>query len=560
LLGHLTVLFSVATLLAPFLSVLSMFLFLKQHKKNVYKISIFFSYFALITSFVMLTLFFNNHKHIYIFRDTLFSLYITPLSVMLMAFVSTVSLVIHTYSIKYMYDEEGYIRFFILLDLMIGTIFAITIFSNLLMLALFWHLIGVILYFQLIHNYTKKQSYKFGFYTFFTHLLSDIPLIMAVVLIYKYYNTLDLKLFLDILPHHNINLNMLGTHWSLASIIATLIVLSAIIKSAGFPFHIWLPFTLEGPTPISALMHAGIVNAGAFLTNRFAPIFLQGDSALYLMLIIGFITAIIGSSSMLMQNDIKKALAYSTVGQMGYMMLEVGSGAFALAIYHMMVHGIFKASLFLGSGSIINEARNNPNIADRSIFDFFFSKANHKKPSFIEYALFTMILPMVITFYIFFSNSKTNLLESGILFYLFAWVSGAQTIYTMYKTHKRFKAIFLTFFGFGISLCVYLAMEHFFGTILFFDRELPKKLLEAASWNKIDFYIIYGVITCIILATWIFKYQDLVYHKSIYLKFRSIYAFVYKIFSREFYILDISSNIAKKMIAFSKSINMKLRY
>ncbi|MGB9874402.1 MAG: proton-conducting transporter membrane subunit, partial [Hydrogenobacter sp.] len=123
------------------------------------------------------------------------------------------------------------------------------------------------------------------------------------------------------------------------------------------PFHIWLVYSMEGPTPVSALMHAGIVNAGAFIANRFAFMFPHDLYGLSLSFLIGIITAVIGSTLMLMQNDVKKALGYSTVGQMGYMMMEIGVGAFALALYHMMAHGIFKTTLFLSSGGVIYEAR-----------------------------------------------------------------------------------------------------------------------------------------------------------------------------------------------------------
>ena len=494
-----------------------------------------------------------------IFENTIFALYITPLSIVVTFFVSLVSLVIHLYSVKYMYDDEGYVRYFILLDLMIFVIFGLLSVGNIILIAAFWHMMGVVLYFLLVHNFRNKQTYKFGFYTLFTHLLADIPFLLAIYLIYNFYNTADLKVFLDAVSVQK-ELFFEGTDITVSSIIALLIIFAAIIKSAQFPFHIWLPFTLEGPNPISALMHAGIVNAGAFIANRFAPLFLHGSVALHVALVIGFITAILGSSMMLMQNDIKKALAYSTVGQMGYMMLEIGSGAFALAIYHMMVHGIFKASLFLGSGGAIHEARNEPNISNRSIFDFFFSKSKHKKPSLFEYLFFVLFIPMVVAFFLFSLLIKENSYQSTMLFYLFAWASGAQAIYTMYHTHKRFKALIFTTMGFALSLLVYIGMEHFFGGILYVNKELSTSLFQSASWGDATFFMYYGIIFTIVVFSWIFSYQKLIYHKSVFSKFGDIYDFVYRIFGREFYILDFCMHSSKKLSHIAKIINQKVKY
>ena len=552
--------FVIAAFLAPLFSALGILSSFKKLGVNIYKISIGFSYLSVFISFVSLYLFFNARVDSFsFFQNTIFSLYITPLSVVMTFFVSLVSLVIHLYSIKYMYDEEGYTRYFILLDMMILVIFGLAIVGNIIMLAAFWHMMGVVLYFLLVHNFKKKQTYKFGFYTLFTHLLSDIPLLVAVYLIYNFYKTTDLKLFLDIVSSSN-QMLFSGTHITVASVIAVFIMISAIIKSAGFPFHIWLPFTLEGPNPISALMHAGIVNAGAFIANRFAPLFIHGVAALHVALIIGFITAILGSALMLMQNDIKKALAYSTVGQMGYMMLEIGSGAFALAIYHMMIHGIFKASLFLGSGGIIHEARNKPNISKQSIFDFLFLKLKFKNPSIFEYLIFVLIIPMSVAFFIFSPLIWQNSYDSTMIFYLFAWVSGSQVVYTVYHSGKRYKALLFTTLGFALALSFYVFAEHLFGGIIYPDSELSKNLFKAASWGDALFFMIYGVLFSVVVLIWIASYQKLAHHKSVFARFANISDFVYRIFGREFYILDICSFASKKLINMSKTINYKMKY
>ncbi|MFK5881964.1 MAG: proton-conducting transporter membrane subunit [Sulfurospirillum sp.] len=554
---------TVFTLISFFTPLISAILVLGTFKKidyNVYKISVFFSFVAVLLSFTSLVLFFwAEISSVTLFSQTLFSLYITPLSIVVTFFVSLVSLVIHLYSIKYMYDDEGYVRYFILLDLMIFVIFGLLSVGNIILIASFWHMMGVVLYFLLIHNFRKKQTYRYGFYTLFTHLLADIPFLIALYLIYNYYNTTDLKLFLDTVSTHK-QLYFDGTDVSIASVIALFIMFAAIIKSAQFPFHIWLPFTLEGPNPISALMHAGIVNAGAFIANRFAPLFIHGEIALHIVLITGFITAILGSALMLMQNDIKKALAYSTVGQMGYMMLEIGAGAFALAIYHMMVHGIFKASLFLGSGGAIHEARNKSNIDKQSVFDIFFSKTKYKKPGFFEYLVFVFVIPAAVAIFIFSPLIKENSFDSTILFYLFAWVGGAQVVYTMYHSHKRFKALFFTTIGFALALFVYVEAEHFFGGILYPNRELFKALFSSASWSSALFFMIYGVVFTVVVLVWIFAYQKLVDKSPFFSRFGDLYDFIYRVFGREFYILDFCTSISKKMVDFAGFINFRMKY
>ncbi len=552
--------FTVASFFTPVLSAFCLLLSFKKLEMNIYKVSVGFSYLAVLVSFVSLYIFFAADVNSFSsFQNSIFSLYITPLSVVMTFFVSLVSLVIHLYSVRYMYDEEGYARYFVLLDLMIFVIFGLAIAGDIIMLAALWHMMGVVLYFLLVHNFKKRQTYKFGFYTLFTHLLSDIPLLVAVYLIYNFYKTTNLKLFLEMVSNSN-QLVFSGTHITVASVIAIFIMISAIIKSAGFPFHIWLPFTLEGPNPISALMHAGIVNAGAFIANRFAPLFIHGITALHVALIIGFITAILGSALMLMQNDIKKALAYSTVGQMGYMMLEIGSGAFALAIYHMMVHGIFKASLFLGSGGIIHEARNEPNISRQSVFDFLFLKFKFKNPTIFEYLIFVLIIPMGVAFFIFSPLVEENSYDSTMIFYLFAWVSGSQVAYTMYHSGKRYKALLFTTLGFAFTLMFYIFAEHLFGGIIYPDSEFSKALFKAASWSDALFFMIYGILFSVVVLVWVTSYQKLVHHKSVFTKFENLSDFVYRVFGREFYILDICSSISKKLINISKTINYKMKY
>jgi NADH-quinone oxidoreductase subunit L len=288
--------------------------------------------------------------------------------------VSGVGLVVHVFSVRYMQDDPGYTRFFLLLDLIIGVILLMVLAGDLLTLLLAWHLLGVCLYFLLSHETRRPAATRYAFWTLFTHRIGDLPLLATTGLAYHTYGTLSLpELFAKVAETPDAT-TLLGLPF--AETVGVLILLAAFAKSAQFPLHTWLPYTMDGPTPVSALMHAGIVNAGGFLINRFAPVFVHTDGVLLLALAVGLVTTILGSLMMLMQSDIKKALGYSTMGQMGYMVMECGLGAFSLAIFHLIAHGVFKATLFLDSGGLIAQARKDPNIPEGEIYSLW-SSANH---------------------------------------------------------------------------------------------------------------------------------------------------------------------------------------
>ena len=557
--GSFFYIFISAIFLIPFISMaVTLIGFFKQGKES-YKISLFFAYLTFFTSFLYtLGFFIFGTKSLEIFSDTIFCIYITPLSVVVLFFVSLVSLVIHLYSVKYMFDEEGYIRYFVLLDMMIWVIFGLILSGNLIIMFGFWHMIGVVLYFLLVHNFKRKQTYKYGFYTLFIHMLADIPFLVALYLIFSYYHTFNLHLFLSsisgVLRWHTV-----FTEVPVASVVAVLIMTSALMKSAQFPFHIWLPFTLEGPNPVSALMHAGIVNAGAFLANRFAPLFLFGESALHLAFVVGFATAVIGSYLMIVQNDIKKALAYSTMGQMGYMMLEIGSGAFALAIYHMMVHGIFKASLFLGSGGVISQARESSNISNISLFDFYFKKPSSKKVSFGMFVLSTLVLPAFIAFVVFTSNISMS--QSGIVFFFFAWVSGVVTLFSLYKHSTAIlRYILIASLLYALALALYLFAEHFFNALLFTNPHILEKIYLKAKISESIFYISAGIVIFIFIANWFFAYCRVFKKCFDFSYFTKIYNVIYRVLVRDLYLLDFASKYSKKMINFSVYVNKKIKF
>ena len=273
------------------------------------------------------------------------------LGALLAAIILGISLIVHLYSVRYMAEEAGYAQFFVLLDLMTAALLFMVIAGDLITLVIAWYLVGVLLYFLLGQDTRSQTAYRFAFWTLITYRIGDIPLIIAAALLYNAYDTWSLTtIFTEIMADPDAH-QLMG--FSLTEVVATLIGLAAFARSAQFLLHTWLPYTMDGPTPVSALMHAGIVNAGGFLINRFAPVFVHSGDVLNWIFIVGLITAIFGSLLMLTQNDIKKALGYSTMGQMGFMIMECGIGAFSLAIYHLFAHGVFKGTMFLSAGSCL---------------------------------------------------------------------------------------------------------------------------------------------------------------------------------------------------------------
>src|SRR6185437_10999297 len=189
----------------------------------------------------------------------------------------------------------------------------------------------------------------------------DVAFLAGTALAYALYGTLEFPELFSAAVQSTSTITLLpGVECSGATAVTLLLLIGAMSKSAQFPFHIWLPRYLYAPTPVTALLHAGIINAGGFLINRLAPLFGMSSTTLHIALVIGTLTAILGATMMLVQNDIKNMLGFSTIGQMGYMVMECGLGAFSLAVFHLIAHGLFKATVFLYSGNVIHKARKEP--------------------------------------------------------------------------------------------------------------------------------------------------------------------------------------------------------
>ncbi len=275
--------------------------------------------------------------------------YFDALSVMMLVLVSFLGVVVTRYSVNYLHGDPGQERFSRWLLLTLGVVSVLVVSPNLLMFGAAWVATSLCLH-ELLTFYPERPGAMLAARKkFIVSRIGDVCLLAAMALVWRVFGSWDFREIFAASAAHQGESSM--------SWICGLLVAAALIKSAQFPFHSWLPDTLETPTPVSALMHAGIINAGGFLVVRLSPLITQSPGALNALALVGAFTALFASVIMMTQTSIKKSLAWSTVAQMGFMMLQCGLGAFALAMLHIVAHSLYKAHAFLSSGSIVNIAK-----------------------------------------------------------------------------------------------------------------------------------------------------------------------------------------------------------
>ena len=275
------------------------------------------------------------------------------LTAMMMCVVTFVSLMVHVYTIGYMADDPGYQRFFAYISLFTFSMLMLVMSNNFLQLFFGWEAVGLVSY-LLIGFWFKKPSATFAnMKAFLVNRVGDFGFILGIGLIVAYAGTLNYgEAFAK--AGDLAKLSFPGSDWMLVTVICICLFIGAMGKSAQFPLHVWLPDSMEGPTPISALIHAAtMVTAGIFMVARMSPLFELSDAALNFVLVIGAITALFMGFLGIIQNDIKRVVAYSTLSQLGYMTVALGASAYSVAVFHLMTHAFFKALLFLAAGSVI---------------------------------------------------------------------------------------------------------------------------------------------------------------------------------------------------------------
>jgi NADH-quinone oxidoreductase subunit L len=284
------------------------------------------------------------------------------LTAMMMCVVTFVSLMVHLYTIGYMEEDEGYNRFFSYISLFTFSMLMLVMSNNMLQLFFGWEAVGLVSYLLIGFWFNKPTAIFANMKAFLVNRVGDFGFILGIGLIAAYGGTLNYTEAFAKAGELGA-LTFPGTDWMLVTVICICLFIGAMGKSAQFPLHVWLPDSMEGPTPISALIHAAtMVTAGIFMVTRMSPFFELSDTALNFILVIGAITALFMGFLGLIQNDIKRVVAYSTLSQLGYMTVALGASAYSVAVFHLMTHAFFKALLFLGAGSVIMGMHHNQDI------------------------------------------------------------------------------------------------------------------------------------------------------------------------------------------------------
>ncbi|NDC08187.1 MAG: NADH-quinone oxidoreductase subunit L [Oxalobacteraceae bacterium] len=278
---------------------------------------------------------------------------VDSLTAMMMCVVTFVSLMVHIYTIGYMHDDEGYNRFFSYISLFTFAMLMLVMSNNFLQLFFGWEAVGLVSYLLIGFWFKRPTAIFANMKAFLVNRVGDFGFILGIGLLLAYAGSMS---YTEVFAKREAiaGLTLPGTDWSLMTVTCICLFIGAMGKSAQFPLHVWLPDSMEGPTPISALIHAAtMVTAGIFMVARMSPLFELSETALSFVLVIGAITALFMGFLGIIQNDIKRVVAYSTLSQLGYMTVALGASAYSVAVFHLMTHAFFKALLFLGAGAVI---------------------------------------------------------------------------------------------------------------------------------------------------------------------------------------------------------------
>jgi NADH-quinone oxidoreductase subunit L len=369
-----------------------------------------------------------------------FSIY--ELTAVMLIVVTTVSTLVHVYSVGYMHGENGYWRFYSYLNLFTFSMLMLIMANNFIQLYFGWEAVGLCSYLLIGFYYDKESAAIAGKKAFIVNRFGDFGFAIGIFLIYLNFGSLDYRtVFSALSDWQTPAVSILGIEADLITVIALLLFCGAVGKSAQLPLHVWLPDAMEGPTPVSALIHAAtMVTAGVFLLARCSPIFNLSPAAMGVVAVVGAVTALFAATIALVQNDIKRVIAYSTISQLGYMVLACGVGAYSAGIFHLYTHAFFKALLFLGAGPVIHAVHDQD---IRNMGGLF----GHMKITAITFWVASLSIsgfPLLAGFF-----SKDEILwlawASGGVFGKSVWAVGALT--ALLTAFYSFRLIFLTFHG-----------------------------------------------------------------------------------------------------------------
>ena len=487
-----------------------------------------------------------------------FRFYIDRLAAVMMVHILAISTIIQLFSRNYMQQERGFARFHSLLALSTFTLLGMVASGNLIMLFIFWQLLSALLSF-LSHNYTHAATVRGALRTFIMLRFGDIAFLAGIVLANTLYGTLDIQQ----LPIRSAEVRAVYSLWpgsgleiNGVTLVTLLIFIAAMSKSAQIPLHMWLPDSLYAPTPVHALLHAGIINAGGFLLTRLAPLYDQSPTTLHVVFAIGLLTALLGSSMMLIQNDIKKTLGYSTIGQMGFMIMECGLGAYGLAIFHLIAHGIFKGTIFLNCGSVIHAARAEPRFPPR-----YEAAAGNEFSSltWITGFITTLILPLIIlltahgVLQIPLSDSPGT-----VIFLFFGWATSSQAILTLYRLRavaswKVAAIMLLTLF---LVILTYLTAAKSFTHFLFPAPGEVARHYKAGALPGPVFDVLVGALALVIFLGWTVIYASSYGHSiRLPLRVNALGVHLYLFLMNRLYVDALSLRIGRRMKYAARYLN-----
>lgn len=359
-----------------------------------------------------------------------FGVLIDPLSTVMILVVTGVGFLIHVYSIGYMHGDPGVARYFSYLNLFIFSMLMLVMGNNLLLLYLGWEGVGLCSYLLIGFWYEKHSASKAGLKAFITNRVGDFGFAIGIMLIFTTLGTISYSAIFSQTD------KLISAGVLTAS--GLLLFVGATGKSAQFPLYIWLPDAMEGPTPVSALIHAAtMVTAGVYMVARFNPIFSLSPTTMLVIVIIGTFTALFAATMAMVNNDIKRVLAYSTISQLGYMFIGVGVGAYAAGIFHLMTHAFFKALLFLGAGSVMHALANETNIQKMG------GLYSHIKVTAITFIVAWLAISGIPPFSGFFS--KDEILAKAFAYSPVVWAFGA--LGALITAFYMSRLVFMTFFG-----------------------------------------------------------------------------------------------------------------
>lgn len=369
---------------------------------------------------------------------------IDPLTVLMLVVVNFVSLLVHIYSIGYMVDDDGYQRFFSYISLFTFMMLMLVTANNFLQLFFGWEGVGLVSYLLISFWYQKESAIQGGLKAFLVNRVGDFGFILGIGMVLAFTGSLDYETVFrsaNSLASQQMEI-FTGHSWSVITIICLLLFVGAMGKSAQVPLHVWLPESMEGPTPISALIHAAtMVTAGVFMVARISPLVELSNTALSFILVIGATGALFTGILAIIMNDIKRVVAYSTLSQLGYMMVAMGASAYSAGIFHLLTHACFKALLFLGAGSVIIGMHHEQ---DMRKMGGLWKKMPITYVTFVIGCLALCAIPPFSGFY-----SKDTIIEAAQL----SRIPGATYAYfcvalgAMVTAIYTFRALFMTFHG-----------------------------------------------------------------------------------------------------------------